>query len=472
MVTATGNPESPRPAARRPRRRLLLAALLLGMAALAAGLGWHLWRRPTAAEPPEIALAGADPAVVEAVEAARDRVRQEPYSIAAWGHLGRLLRATDFLPEAAACFAQAERLAPNDPRWPYLQGEALLLHGDPDAALPALRHAAELTDQQGENLLAPRLRLAEALLAAGLYDEAEAPLRRAREAAPDHPCVNLDLALLAYARDDLEGSWDLLRRCRHSPFAQKKASAQLAAVEQRLGNAAAAARASRQAATLPRDLHWSDPWVMECLRLAPGKPGRFRYVEQLEAQKRYADAAQELRELLAAGSDYPAFVWLGKNLAQLGDLAGAEEALRAAVRLAPEGVQAHYVLAKILWSQAEQAWQQGGDRTKALALYRAATDAARRAIKSKPDHALAHMLLGLCLERLGRRAEALTALRQAVEYGPDLADAHLHLGEVLAADGQAAAARPHLEQAVRLAPPEDQRPRAALARLAGGKKAE
>jgi tetratricopeptide (TPR) repeat protein len=465
MATTTGSSASPPPAARRKRRRLLLAALLLGGLAFIAFLGWQAWRRYSAPTPPEVALAGADPAVADAVNAALTAVRNEPYAVEPWAHLGRILRATDFLPEAAACFARAEVLAPTDPRWPYLQGEAFLRLGNPEAALPPLRRAALRADSNGETLLAPRLRLAEALLAADQGPEAESLLRRAQEVEPDHPCVALDFALLAYARDDLERSRELLQRCQHSPLTRKKACTQLAVVQQRLRQEAAAAQASRQAAALPPDQHWSDPWVLECLRLAPGRPGRFRYVEQLEGQGRLPEAVHELRALLADAPDFRVAVGLGKDLLTLGDFAGAEAALRTATQLAPSNAQAYYYLSKLCWSRAEQLWERQAGQAEALALYGAAADWARLAIKHKPDLALAHMLLGLCLERLGQPAEALRALRVAVACGPELPDPALHLGEALAAAGQPAEARKHLEHALSLARPDDARPRAALERL-------
>jgi tetratricopeptide (TPR) repeat protein len=207
------------------------------------------------------------------------------------------------------------------------------------------------------------------------------------------------------------------------------------------------------------------------MQLAVGKPSRFRSAEQLEAQGRFPEAVVQLRALVAEAADYRAYVALGKDLGQLGDYRGAEEALQTAAWLAPEKTQAYYYLARLSWGQAEQRWREDTDPARALSLSRAAADHARRVLARKPDHAMAHMILGLSLKYLEQRAEALASLRTAVACGPDLAYPHLYLGEMLAEDGQEAEARTHLEQAVRLAPPDDPRPRAALERLgAAGKK--
>jgi Flp pilus assembly protein TadD len=452
------------------RRRLLGAALLLVVAALAGGLGWHGWRWYRAPVPPEISLADTDPEVADAVRKALDRVRHDPYSVPAWGGLAMLLRATDFWAAATVCFQQTAQLDPQNPRWPYLEGEALLQRGDADAALPLLRRAVDLSDPDSEQGFAPQLRLAEVLLAAGRYDEAEPFLRRLLQSAPDDPAVHLDLGILDYARGRLTESSDLLLRCLHSPFTRKRACAQLAAVRQRQGQRAEAEQFSRRSSALPADVHWVDPWVLECLRLAPGKSARFRYVERLEAQGRFREAVQELEHLQPDGPDYKVLIGLGKDRARLGDLVGSEKALREALRLRPDSVQAHYYLSNLLWNRAEQKAKEQDGQEAAQALFRAAADEAERALKNKPDHALANMLLGLCLEKLGKRTKARAALRKAVECGPELAEPAFQLGKVLAAEGNVVEARRYLEWARQRAGPDDPRPAAALARLPDGSK--
>src|SRR5262249_3598525 len=170
-------------------------------------------------------------------------------------------------------------------RWPYLRGEGLEQR-DPDAALPHLRRAVELGGRKEADNLAPRLRLAEVLLAKGQVEEAEANLQSALKRNPENPTVHLDLALVAFTREDLEASRDHLLRCQDSPFTRQRACAQLAAVCQRLGDEASAGEFSRRAGALPRDAHWVDPFLAECLQLAVGKQSRFRSAEQLEAQGR------------------------------------------------------------------------------------------------------------------------------------------------------------------------------------------
>ncbi len=447
----------------RRRLRLLVGAALFASTVLAVGLGWYGWRWYTAPVPPEMPRTQVDPALAEAIEAARRKVQQEPYSAAAWGELGKLFRDSSLVEQAAICFAQAERLDSSDPRWPYLQGEGLQSR-EPDAALPALQRAVELCERADANNIAPRLRLAEILLAKGEYAKAETQLQRAQEIEPDNPTVHLDLGLVAYARDDLQMSRRHLLRCQHSPFTQQRACAQLAAVLQRLGDGKAAAEFSLRARSLPRDLPWPDPFRALSLQALVGKPARFEYLDHLAAEKRHAEAVLLLREMERTGPDYRVYVGLGKNLAELGQFQEALQALHKAIDLTPDNVLAYYYRSKVYWAQGEQQWRQGRDRAQAPELFRAAAADARQALARKPDFALAQMMLGLSLKYLGEHAKALAALRRAVQCAPDLPDPAFHLGETLAEDGEIAEARLHLEQAFRLAP-DDPRPRAALERL-------
>ncbi|MBI1915102.1 MAG: tetratricopeptide repeat protein [Planctomycetes bacterium] len=417
-------------------RRSLLVVLVLAGLGLATAAGWYVWRRLTAPEPPEVPVASDDPVLAEAVEAARGRVRQEPYSAASWGQLGKLLRGSGYKEQAEVCFAQAERLDPNEVRWPYLRGESRL-PGDPDAALPHLRRAADLAGRSAADSVAPWLRLAEVLLEKRENEEAEKNFRRARDVDASDPSVYLGLGLLAEERGQLKESRRHLERARHSPLTQQRACARLAVVCGRLGDKEAAAQFSERAAALPPDSRWIDPYLAECLQLAVDKSNVFLRVEQLEAQGRAQDAALLLEQMVASTrsrgcpADARAYVGLGRNLIQRGDAQGAERALLSALRLAPDNVRAHYQLARLLYERAAQRRRQGGDPAELRQQFRAAADHARRAIAGKPD----------------------------------LAEAHLILGQALQEDGQTDEARRHLEQAVRLSKPGDTRAQEALSKL-------
>src|SRR5262245_30409398 len=102
------------PAAPGRRRRWPRALLVLLVVGAASGLGWYGWRRARAPQPPDVPLGEADAELRQAVEAGLGRARREPYSVAAWGELGKLLFSANYYEAAAVCFANAERLEPSE----------------------------------------------------------------------------------------------------------------------------------------------------------------------------------------------------------------------------------------------------------------------------------------------------------------------------------------------------------------------
>jgi tetratricopeptide (TPR) repeat protein len=438
VVNSPGPPPSLSPP-RRWRR-----ALLLGGAVLAFALGWWFWPRQVAPAPPEIALAGADPAVAEAITEARQAVLQEPDSAANWGWLGKVLRAHDFGEEANRCFTEAARLDPRDPRWPYLHALTVWLT-DRDAAIPLLERAVELC---GDSPPEPRLRLAEALLARGRLAEAEKQFRLALEVKADHPRAHLGLGRVAYQRDQLDAALDHLRRATASPYTRRSAWTLLAEVYQRRKGPAAGQQLGPlpvfgvpnlglmapllgqglflagsalvklgPAVGLPEDPMWPDPFVLEVERLHVGMEVRLRQGAELVGQGQVETGIALLQKTVA---DYPkaaqAWLDLGKALIKGKDYPAAEEALDKAAALAPASADAWFLL--------------GGTRFL-RGNYRGAADAFDRAIRLKPNYVLAHYNLGQCRKRLGDRSGAIAAFRAALRWQSDYGPAQQELDRLL-----------------------------------------
>jgi Flp pilus assembly protein TadD len=314
-----------------------------------------------------------------------------------------------------------------------------------------LRRAVEIGDRTEPDNLVPRLRLAEALMAVGMHDEAETCLRRAHEIDSYDPNVVYGLGVLAAQRGELKESRLLLLRCQHAESTRQKASQQLAAVCQRIGKSDEAARFAQKARELPKDVNWADPYTMDYRQRAEGKQIRFQHAERLAAQGKYQDAVQKLQEILADGPDYRAYVGIGVNLGKIGDIDGAERALREAVKIQPENAKAYYYLSRIHLARGQNYRVNVKDEALTTTQFRAAEETARQALLRKPDDAFAHTALGLALQHQGKRMEALQALRNAVECGPDQIDPHLHLGELLIEAGLKKEAVMHLEFVIRQA---------------------
>jgi tetratricopeptide (TPR) repeat protein len=432
------------------------------------GLSIGFWPSAKMPEPPELNLEGTDPGFRAALEKARDAIHASPKSASAWAEYGKVLRAGVYREQAAECFAVATQLDPKDPRWPHLSGEALMSR-DPALAAARLRLAVSRCERAHVESLPTRVRLANALIASGQIDEADDCLQRILETDPEQPLAHLLLGQVADYRNQAELSREHCKRCLESPFTRKQAYTHLAELSRRLGDIADAEKLEIQANSLPADFKLFDPWLDECMRTPIGASAALRRATQLEIQGRFGEAVAILREIVAQEPNYKAYVGLGKFLPSLGDLPGAEQALRQALELDPKGLQAHYYLSRVLWVQAEQKRRAGADK-EANALLEQSIGQARATIELKSDYGLAYLSMGIALKQLHRDGEAVDALRQAIHITPDLPDSYLHLAELLAAEGKTEEARRILQQGLPLAKPEDTRVKDALAKLEHGDK--
>jgi tetratricopeptide (TPR) repeat protein len=415
-------------------------AAVLGGVALLLGTGGYLRYQAAAPEPPAIVLQEVDPAVAAFVEEAYRAVHQSPRSAAAWGRLGMVLLAHDFLCEANGCLSQAERLDRGEPRWPYYQGIALFL-GDPEAAIPKLQRAADLCADTPD---APRLRLAEVLLGQGRAAEATDQFHHILGRDPGNARAHLGLARASYECDDLKHCLGHLRQCADHPSTRKAAAALLAEAEQRArrtegGAQESALRAPRSALPIPfEDSVWPDPFVDEVEQLKRGRQACIARMESLLGQNRVSEAVRFLWERVQDKPDADwAWLWLGRLLIQQEQFVAAERALREAARQAPESIETQFYLGVVLYCQGKS---------------REAAPFFRRATALKPDHALAHYNLGHCLIQQGDRTAALGAFRMAVRCKANFADARTNLGDLLIQDGRYSEGLVHLRHAVALNP--------------------
>jgi tetratricopeptide (TPR) repeat protein len=447
------------------RRTKWLLGLASFLTAALAGGGIYFWLRPHSV--PEIPLEGQELKVAEKVKEARAAVVKAPRSADEWGQLGRVLLANEISQDIAlVCFLEAERLNPDEPRWPYFSA-GLLAVDKPAEALPKLERTLVLAKARADAPFAPRLLLAETLVALGQPEKAIVHFKKVLAAEPNNPRAHFDLGLLAYAR----GDWQLCRMhleaCLGSPEARKKASVHLATVCERLGDKEAADRYAQLAASAPKDFDWRDPYVAEHWQLAIRNRDRYRAVEQMEAQGQFGYAANILGAmLLDYPDDYRPHLMMGRIQGQMGQLANAEYHLRKAREMAPNVIQVHYLLSLVLFRKGEALLANDAASPQAKAVFEESAKSAREVLAIRPDYGFAHMSLGLALKQLGRRADALAAFRQAEHCNPEFSDNQLFLGEALAEEGDVAAARYHLEQARLLANPNDPRPKAALDKLA------
>jgi tetratricopeptide (TPR) repeat protein len=345
-----------------------------------------------------------------------------------------VLATHEYQAEGLRCLAEAERLDPREVRWPYFQG-VLLLRDDPDAGLPKLQRAAELAPTGTES---PRLRLAQALLARGRWDEAQGLFSRVLAQDPDNAPARLGLGQVAYEQGRLEDSLAYLRDCTDNPVTGRKAHTLLAEIYQQQGNGSAATRELSLAERAPTHFAWPDPLYLELEDLRVGVRADVKRGTNLLVEGKVSEALALLEDTVRK---YPevdyAWVAYGRALVSADDFETAEGAFRRALHLAPNMAEAHFYLGVSLYQQKKRP---------------AAEVEFRRATELQPADAWAHYNLGQCLKEEGKRALAIDAFRAAARARPQFAEAHRDLGELLAQAGQDAEALAELRQAVDLAP--------------------
>jgi tetratricopeptide (TPR) repeat protein len=438
-----------------------LAVLLVLGTALGAYLRW-----PAAAPvPPEIPHDGLEPAVIRVAEEARGALMENPRSADAWGYLGRVLLANGACADVSlVCFLQAERLAPDNTRWPYLAGLQLLELSRPEDALAKLERAVALGERRHSAIAAPRLALADTLRTLGRVDEAAIHYRQALARDPEDPRAHFGLGMGAFALEQWQEARVQFESCVHNHKTRKRASARLATICQRLNDTSNADFYARLATRLPIDAGWTDPFTDEDAHLAVRKEDRTRMIQVMEDKGLLPNAVALLRVLIAENpQEYRLHMDLGRLLAKMGQYEAAEKEVAEARRLGPDNIDVVHLMGLLLFKKGETLWlTDGGDREHASSLFEASIGCERRVLAIRPDHGLAHAYLGLSLKFLDRKTDALAAFRQAVHCNPELADTQLFLGLALAEAGNLSEARVHLDQALRLATEDDARPRAAL----------
>jgi HemY protein len=384
----------------------------IGVVILAAGLAGATWfftdraaRAGLAArvpEPPPIAemsdalrqvVTRADAALRNAIDA---RASDETIGRAA-GSLGELYQANARAERAAAAYAMAMDLDPQNPRWPYLMATLRQERGETESVTDLLERTVQLDPEYSPAWL----KLADSQFKQGDAEAARASYERRLALTPGDPWAHLGLARIAQAGEE----WELAESHLHS------------AIE-------------------------TDPDYGPALRLLATVHGRFgRDAERAEAQARADEAGRFapapdpwVDGLLEHSYDVESLLMNVTRYAYVGDGTIAQRLFNRAKQLDPENPDVY-----LLFGQHAQ------NPDEAAMAY-------RMAISLDPDNVEAHALLGELLLLANRPAEAEPLLRRAIELGSMAASTYKNLGLSLAATGQVDEAIAAIEQALVLSP--------------------
>lgn len=329
-----------------------------------------------------------------------------------------LLHANGFDEAADTSYTAAQLLEPRNPKWPYLQG--YLHHNGPGGPAKALRYFERAAEFSPRNSMA-RVRLADMLLALSELDQAEQQYAQVAAAKPDEPHVQLGLAKVAVARNQLRVAIQYLAPIADNPLVRSRACALRASLYERLGDKTAAQRERQKLAALPDDGLRPDDEVAEVINRQIGVRAFIAKAQDLWQEKRTRQMVAVLRKAVAR---YPqsdvAWSSLATALSATGDLEGSEQALRRSVELAPKTAGYRVSLGKLLTGQKR---------------YEDALQELHAAVSLSPKHAPAHLALGECLLEQGEEKGAIESFTATLRYAPDDAAARRYLEQLRGSRG-------------------------------------
>lgn len=247
-----------------------------------------------------------------------------------------------------------------------------------------------------------------------------------------------------------------------------------------------AARAEKKAEERARLLEQALTFLARAAESSPDDPTvRFNYGYALFLSGKYAEAADQLRPVLAAGpGDGEAYFLFAKSLERVGrtdDAVSADNQARrylqvyakwqtewqksqtttnVPLRLRLDFNRGTYYEAMRSTQAGSEAV--GGESTqdllaKARELYMAGRDddalpELRRVLTIEPMSAEAYLLIGRINQRRGELESAISALRTAIFWDAKLIDAHILLGRIFIERGDRAQAMSHAKSAIQIDP--------------------
>ena len=333
----------------------------------------------------------------------------------AYGDLGKLLMAGEYLDQAERCFRNAQSLSPDDFRWPYYLGHLFRSTGRVTEAARYFERALELRPDD----LAALTWLGQVHIDAGRPDAAEPYLARARSLHPDTPAVLFQLGRAAAARRDYAGAVAFLEDALRLEPAATAIRYPLAMAYRALGDLDRARayldRGERRpgegvGVTLP------DPLMAEVNTALRSPQVHWDLGLYAGAREDWPEAVRQFREAARLAPDLPVVrLNLGLALNRTGAARAALDQLEEAVRLDAGLAGAHFAMGTL--------YERSGRDREAIERYTLTAS-------HDSSHAAAHLRLADTLRRTDRLEASLTPYRRALELEPDGREARF--GEAMA----------------------------------------
>jgi tetratricopeptide (TPR) repeat protein len=355
----------------------------------------------------------------------------------AYGGLGKLLMAGNYLDVAERCFRNAQMLALDDFRWPYYLGHVFISKGELKKAVEHFEEVVRLRP----NDFATLVWLGYTYTELGQPEAAEPVLARARTLGPDTPAVLYQQGRTSLAKQDyatavqhLEAALRLNPAATviHYPLAMayralgdlEKAQSNLDRTRGRAGPGAAL--------TVP------DPLMAEVRTVLRSPEVYGELGQQASARGDWPEAASQFRkaiDLLPDNADLR--LNLALTLNRMGDARAAVAELEAAIRVDPRFARAHFMMGTLQ--------ERSGRDQEAIDRYSAA-------VTHDPGLSEAHLRLADALRRVGRLEASLSSYQRVLELDPGSEDARFGEAMALVRLSRHAEARDRLRLAMNLHP--------------------
>ncbi len=436
------------------RRGMVLGGLAL-VALLA--IAWLVWQRSDSQGPPTVDLGDTNTAVRQVVDSAMTMIELQPESAEAWAELAMVYHAHDFVEAALTAYREAESLAPEDARWPYLIAH-LMQDEDAELALAELDRALALgTDFSGAYWNQGNL-----LLDLGRPDEALAAFQRAVELDPESSFAQAGLGRARLQRGEAAAAVEALTRAIEIDPEYADAHAFLAQAMVRLGQDETADHHAALAELYGGgpSVGPADPIFLEVVRRGVSVRWLSRRARGLQTEGSFAEAEALYRQALEDDPDNAeVLVGLGITLQSQSRLEEARLLYERALQSDAENIQALNNLGQLLNQMGDQA--AAAQRfERALALdplqietrlnygsmllaqgdHQAAIDMARSVLDQVPAQIGALNIVGDAESAMGNSAAAAEAYQASTDLDPRQEQAWLNWAQTLADAGRHAEA--------------------------------
>jgi tetratricopeptide (TPR) repeat protein len=362
----------------------------------------------------------------------------------AFGNLGQTYQAYGFDDAAAACYANAAKLAPGSFRWHYYLAYVHQTSGDASSALRDYRQALALKPNDGCTML----RLGNVELELNHFDSARSWLANpaAQRLAPAAAMAGLGKIALAekqYRTALTYFSTALSREPQASSIHYQLAMTYRALGDLQQMQEHLQARGEGEPAI-------KDPLLDEIDAIKQGRVGLLERGSKALHENRFADAIAIYRQLVGLNpSDPIGYIYLAATLAESGQQKEAIEQYRHALQLDPHNATVHFNMG-VLFTEA-------GDEDAAIGHF-------QEAIRADPDLIAAHFQIANLFMRRGKNGEAEREYGVVVSMEPQNGFARLMQAMAAVHANAYARARSLLEDAS-LALPRDTDIGNALARI-------